>query len=73
MIDAQDRWKHRRRMAYAALVSGLLYPLLLIRPETAEIGAVAVPFYAFAGTVVGAYVGFATMDDKWQRGHNDHA
>jgi hypothetical protein len=54
-------------MAYAALASGLLFPLLLARPETSGIGAVAVPFYAFVGATVGAYMGFATMDDKWDK------
>jgi hypothetical protein len=59
-------------MAYSALVSGLLFPLLLTRPETSEIGAVAIPFYTFVGSVVGAYVGFSTIDDKWKAENENH-
>jgi len=61
-----DRWKNRRKMAWAALVAGLAYPLLLLYTESDQLGAVAGPFYIFAGAVVGAYIGFATVDDKWQ-------
>lgn len=62
-----DRWKNRRRMAWCALIGGLLFPLLLLATESAQLGAMAVAFYTFAGAVVGAYIGFATADDKWQK------
>jgi hypothetical protein len=65
-MTTDDRWKNRRRMAWAALVAGLAYPLLLLYTESDQLGAVAGPFYIFAGAVVGAYIGFATVDDKWQ-------
>lgn len=61
-----DRWKHRRRMAYGALLAGLCYPVLLIFTESDQLGAVAAPFYTFVSLVVGTYIGFATVDDKWQ-------
>jgi hypothetical protein len=61
-----DRWKNRRKMAWAALMAGLAYPLLLLYTESNQLGAVAGPFYIFTGAVVGAYIGFATVDDKWQ-------
>ena len=60
-----DRWKNRRRMAWAALVAGLGFPLLLLFTNSPELGSVAGPFYIFVGAVVGAYIGFATVDDKW--------
>ncbi len=63
----RDRWKHRRRMAYMSMMAGLMYPLLLLfYTESPQLGAVAMPFYMFVGAVVGAYVGFATFDDKWR-------
>jgi hypothetical protein len=31
------------------------------------LGEIAMPFYLFVGSVVGAYIGFATVDDKWKR------
>lgn len=58
-----DRWKNRRRMAWAALLAGLLFPLLLIWSESDQLGAVAGAFYVFVTGVVGAYIGFATYDD----------
>lgn len=60
-----DRWKNRRRMAWLALLAGLAYPLLLLFTDSPELGSVAGPFYIFVGAVVGAYIGFATVDDKW--------
>ena len=52
-------------MAWASLVAGLGFPLLLLFTDSAELGSVAGPFYIFVGAVVGAYIGFATVDDKW--------
>ena len=51
-------------MAWLALLAGLAFPLLLLYTDSAQLGAVAAPFYTFAGAVVVAYVGFATWDDK---------
>lgn len=65
-MNAPDRWKNRRRMAWLALLAGLLFPVLLLWTESDQLGAVAGSFYIFVGTVVGAYIGFATVDDRWQ-------
>ena len=59
----EDRWKNRRRMAWLALLAGLAFPLLLLYTDSQQLGAVAGAFYAFAGAVVAAYIGFATWDD----------
>lgn len=66
-MTEKDRWKNRRRMAWLALLAGLAFPLLLLYTDSAQLGAVAAPFYTFAGAVVVAYVGFATWDDKSQQ------
>lgn len=60
-----DRWKNRRKMAWTSLIAGLAYPVLLLVTDSDQLGAVAGPFYIFVGAVVGAYVGFATLDDRW--------
>ena len=65
-MTTADRWKNRRRMAWLALLAGLIFPLLLWVTDSSQLGAVAGPFYIFVGAVVGAYVGFATLDDRWQ-------
>lgn len=59
----RERWKNRRRMAWAALIAGLAFPLLLIFSASEQLGVVAGAFYAFVGAVVAAYIGFATYDD----------
>jgi len=62
-----DRWKNRRRMAWCALLASLIFPLLAFIADSAQLTAIAMPFYMFTGAVVGAYIGFATADDKWQK------
>lgn len=62
-----DRWKNRRRMAWLAFLASLLYPILMIQYESAQLIALAPAFYSFSGLVVGAYIGFVTADDKWQK------
>lgn len=63
----KDRWVNRRRMSWLALLAGLAFPVLLLLTESPQLGAVAGHFYLFAGSVVGAYIGFATFDDRWQK------
>ena len=60
----QDRWKNRRRMAWASLVAGMLFPLLVLWTESDQLGAVAGAFYVFIATVVIAYIGGAVVDDN---------
>lgn len=59
-----DRWKNRRRMAWLSLLAGLLFPVVAVFSDAS---AIAGPFYLFVGSVVGAYIGFATVDDRWQK------
>ncbi len=59
-----DKWKHRRFMAYVALVGGILFPLLVAYNK--ELSNISMAFYTFVGAVVGGYIGFATYDDKWK-------
>ena len=49
------------------MIAGLAFPLLLLFTESDQLGAIAGPFYVFVGAVVGAYIGFATVDDRWQK------
>ena len=61
-----DRWVNRRRMAWLALIAGLLYPMLFLLTNNQQLDNIAGPFYMFVSAVVGAYIGFATIDDKWR-------
>lgn len=59
-----DRWKNRRHMAWICVIAGISYPLLVLGSNSKALGDIAIPFYMFVSAVVGAYVGFATWDDK---------
>lgn len=67
----KDRWKNRRQMAWLSLLAGLAFPLLVLFTDSTELGELATAFYIFVAAVVGSYMGFATMDDKFQRNYHD--
>jgi len=57
------RWKNRRRMAWCATIGGLSFPLIGLAVDDASfLGQIAPSFYFFTGAIVGAYIGFATID-----------
>jgi len=66
-----DRWRHRRRMAYIAIISMLIVTyccLFKLSPEKIKVLENIISwFYLTMGSIVGAYVGFATLDDKWRK------
>jgi hypothetical protein len=70
-MNEVDRWKNRRKMAWISMIAGLLFPLLLLATDSPQLGAIAGPFYIFISAVVGAYIGFATVDDHWNKNYND--
>lgn len=45
------------------MLAGLFFPMLILGTESPTLGAIAAPFYVFVGSVVAAYIGFATYDD----------
>ena len=67
MTEPTDRWRNRRKMAWLSMLAGLLFPLLLLVTESAQLGLIATPFYVFVGMVVTAYIGGAVIDDHWQQ------
>ena len=62
-----DRWKNRRRMAWVALFSIIVVTYLAFfkvpLDRLAVLKEVITWFYFVMGSIVGAYVGFATLDD----------
>lgn len=61
------RWTNRRRMAWLTLIVTLCYSvgMFVLSPERiAALAPIASYFYMFAGSVVGCYIGFATIGDK---------
>lgn len=65
-MNPVDRWKNRRRMAWLSMLAGLMFPLLLLVTDSAQLSHVASPFYLFVGMIVTAYIGGAVVDDHWQ-------
>ena len=49
------------------MIAAIGYPLLVLASDSRQLGDIAVPFYMFVSAVVGAYIGFATVDDHWQK------
>lgn len=72
-MNEVDRWKNRRKMAWISMLAGIGFPLLLLVTESPQLGAIAGPFYIFVGAVVGAYIGFATWDDKNHVGYKSNS
>ena len=64
-VSDKDRWKNRRKMAWIAIISGIAYPVETIWFDPAIVASMTAPYYLFLGTILAAYFGFATMDDKW--------
>lgn len=60
--DPAIRWRHRRRMAYIAMLGLVLFPVLFVFTENTALAEIAWPVMATLGGVVGAYVGFSTWD-----------
>lgn len=71
MRNMSSRWTVRRRMAWLSLIAALLFPLLVTLKGAEHLAEIAMPFYMFVSTVVGSYIGFATIDDKWSREASD--
>lgn len=70
-ILLSNRWKNRRRMAYIALFSILIVTYVSIYEipleKISELKDVITWFYITMGSIIGAYVGFSTLDDRWQK------
>jgi hypothetical protein len=54
-------------MAWVSVVAGLAYPILVAVTKSEFLADIAGSFYLFVGGLSGAYVGFATLDDKWRK------
>ncbi len=66
--DSKSRWQNRRRMAWIALGSILVVTVLaffvVAESRLKLLGDVINMFYLSMASIVGAYVGFATLDKK---------
>ena len=75
MTESNDlnerRWKNRRRMAYISLFFLIFVAFLAIFVVPVErlkvLEEIITWFFFIMGSVIGAYVGFSTLDDKWNK------
>jgi hypothetical protein len=68
-----SQWKHRRRMAYASLVSIIVVTFILLGPwvpveRVERLSDLISWFYFSLASIVGAYMGFATWAAKLGKG-----
>ena len=72
-ILAANRWYHRRKMAYISLFAILIVTYWCIFEVDVKrleaLDEIITWFYLTLGSIIGAYVGFATLDDKWKESH----
>ncbi|MFW6341375.1 MAG: hypothetical protein ACOC0Q_10940 [Wenzhouxiangella sp.] len=61
--NPKAHWKNSRGMAWAALVAGILYPLLVELRDSDKLLELAWVFYLFVGGIAGAFVG----SDIWEK------
>lgn len=65
-----NRWKHRRRMAYLSLCSIMFVTFFLMFGISVEkikaLENIISWYYITMASIIGAYLGFATLDDKWK-------
>ena len=66
--NQKSRWQNRRKMAWIALTSVLIVTILAFfvveESRLKLLGDVINMFYLSMASIVGAYVGFATLDKK---------
>lgn len=66
-----DRWRHRRSLAYMSFFSILIVTFLclfiLVESRLVVLEPIVGWFYIVMGSIIGAYVGFTTLDDKWNK------
>lgn len=64
---AIDKWKNRRRMAWIAFGSTILYPFFAAVLGNEVITSLATHHYTFATSVVMIYIGGAVVDHWLQK------
>lgn len=71
-----DRWKNRRQMAWITFLFDhtiILY-MLVFQPSLGGFESIINTFLIMSGSIIGAYIGFATYDDvKSKKYDNEEA
>jgi hypothetical protein len=68
LLKGDPRWTHRRRLVYGtvALAWAMIVVAMLDFTDRQVSSQLVVGAVSLLSIVLGAYVGFATYDDKWR-------
>lgn len=68
----ERRWRNRRRMAWLSFVAVIaIVGLAFVFPDAADkASAIVGTCVVILGSIILGYLGFSTMDDKWNRASN---
>jgi len=72
LLKGDPRWTHRRRLVYASVVGSwvMIAAAMLDFTDRQVSSQLVMGGVSLLSIVLGAYVGFATVDDRWQREHD---
>jgi hypothetical protein len=72
LLKGDPRWTHRRRLVYASVVGAwvMIAAAMLDFTDRQVSSQLVMGGVSLLSIVLGAYVGFATVDDRWQREHD---
>lgn len=69
------RWRTRRRLAYISITSIIMVTYwAFFKLDIDKLNAlkdIISWFYTIMGSIIGSYVGFSTIDDKWQNEYKE--
>jgi hypothetical protein len=69
LLKGDPRWTHRRRLVYASVFGSwvMIAAAMLDFTDRQVSSQLVMGGVSLLSIVLGAYVGFATVDDRWQR------
>jgi hypothetical protein len=69
LLQGDPRWTHRRRLVYLSVFGSwvMIAAAMLDFTDRQVSSQLVMGGVSLLSIVLGAYVGFATVDDRWQR------
>lgn len=68
--ESNEAWRHRRRLVYGSFVLAfamIVWGAVTFDRDAAVSSQLVVGGVSLLSIILSAYVGFATLDDRWQR------
>ena len=71
----RERWKNRRKLAYISLYAILFVMgvslFVVPEPKLNALADIISTFFFVMASIIGTYIGAATLDDKWNKKKDD--